>query len=136
MKKKAMYQNCMIYLFLVVMLFTGTGYGLGEECQVFSSCFTEQKSSISTPTFYANNDLHTFQVKERNSVVLRYRSLRSNRAEASLRGNWVFLCVLALLSVFFRLIQERFVYFRRLYIEDRYKVIRFIQDMDGRKRFS
>lgn len=136
MKNKDMYRNFIIYVFLFVLLITGAGYGLGEEGQVFSSYATEQKSSISIPTFSANCDLHTFQVKERNSVALRYRGLKSNSGETTVRGGFVFLCILTILSVFFRLIQEWFVYYNRLYIRDHFAVIHFMQDMDGRKRFS
>lgn len=136
MKKQERYQNFIIYLFLVVLMITGAGYGLGEECQVFSSFYEKQGSSISTPRISANNNIHTFQVRERNSVSLRYNRSRDNRSEASLRGSFVFLCVLAILSVFFRLIQGVFIHFRRLYVHERYIVINFMQDMDGRKRIS
>ena len=136
MKNKEMCRNFIIYVFLFVLLITGVGYGLGEEGQVFSSYATEQKSSISIPTFSANSDLNTFQVKERNSVALRYRGLKSHSGETTVRGGFVFLCILTILSVFFRLIQERFIYYNRLYIRDRFAVIHFMQDMDGRKRFS
>ena len=130
-------RNFIIYLFLVVLLITGAGYGLGDECQVFSSFYEKSESSIFVPTISANDNIHTFQVRERNSVVLRYVSSRNNRSEViRLRGSLAFLCVLAILSVFFRLIQEVYVHFKRLYVHDWFSVILFMQNADGRKRFS
>lgn len=128
--------NFIIYLFLVALLITGAGYGLGDECQVFSSFYGEQESSISTPTIFANDDIHIFQVRERNSVSLRYDRSGNNRFETGLKGNLVFLCVLAILSVFFRLIQEIFIRFKRLYVHDWFRIIIFMQNTDGRKRIS
>ena len=136
MKKNERYHNFIIGMLLVVFIITGAGYGLGEECQVFSSSYMEKNSEISVPSLTISNGLHTFQISERNSVVLRYSGLQSNRSEESLRGDFVFLCVLAALSVFFRLIQELFTQFRRLYVHDRFYAITFMQDMDGRKRVS
>lgn len=130
-------RNFIIYLFLVVLLITGVGYGLGDECQVFSSLCEESKCSIFIPTISANDDIHTFQVRERNSVGLRYVSSRNARSEAGrLRGSLAFLCVLAILSVFFRLIHKVFVDFKRLYVHDWFSIILFMHNADGRKRFS
>lgn len=137
MRNNEQRKNFIIYLFLVVLLITGAGYGLGDECQVFSSLYEEPESSIFVPTISANDDIHMFQVRERNSVVLRYASSRNTRSEAGrLRGNLAFLCVLAILSVYFRLIQEVFVHFKRLYVHDWFSVILFMHNADGRKRFS
>ena len=128
--------NFIVYLLLVVFLITGAGFGLGEECQVFSSYHDVPSSVITVPTFTASNELHTFQVKERNSVTFRYNSLRNNRSEATLRGSLLFVCVLTILSVLFQLLQEIFVYFERLYVRDRYYIITFMHNTDGRKRIS
>lgn len=136
MKKTDKHNNFIIYMLLVVFLITGAGYGLGEESQVFPSCYDNQGSTISVPTLTASGEIHTFQVKERNSVTLRYGNFRNNRSETVLKNNYAFLCVLAILSVFFRLIQEVFVHFQRLYVNERFFVITFMQDTDGRKRIS
>ena len=136
MEKREQRKNFIMYLFLVILLFTGVGYGFSEECQVFSLCLEEAGSSISAPAISANKDLHTFQVRERNSVTLRHNNLRNNRSQTFSRGKFAILCILAILSIFFRLIQEVFVHFRRLYVHDRFYMISFMQDMDGRKRIS
>lgn len=136
MQNRDQRKNFIIYLFLVVLLITGAGYGLGDECQVFSSLYEKQESSISVPRISANDDIHTFQIRERSSVTLRYVSSKNTRSEAGLRGSLAFLCVLAILSVFFRLIQEVFVHFKRLYVHDWFCIINFMQNADGRKRFS
>lgn len=136
MKNKELRNNFIIYLFLVALLVAGAGYGLDDECQVFSSLHERQENSISAPTISANNDLHTFQVRERNSVVSRYMNSRNNRYGTALRGGLAFLGVLAILSIFFRLIQEVYVHFKRLYVHDWFCIIHFMQNADGRKRFS
>lgn len=136
MKRDKKHNNFIIYMLLVVLLITGAGYGFGEEYQIFSSYSDVQNSEITVRIFKANNEIHSFQVKERNSVTLRYNSVKGNRAEVSLRGSLLFLCVLAILSVFSRLIQEVFVCFQRLFVHDRFYMITFMQDTDGRKRFS
>lgn len=136
MKKRECQKNFIIYLFLVVLLITGAGYGLGEECQVFSALCEKQESIIVAPTISANDNIHTFEVRESSSVVLRYVGSRNNRLGTSLRGNLAFLCVLAILLVFFRLIQEVFIHFERLYVRERFSIIAFMQNADGRKRVS
>lgn len=135
MRRLEQYKNFIIYLFLAILLIAGAGYGLDEERQVFSAFKDSQESRIFVPTISANSDIHTFQVRERTSVSLRHNYVRSNYLEASLKGNLAFLCVLAILLVLFRLIQEIFVHFRRLYVRERFMTIFFIQDQDGRKRF-
>lgn len=135
MMKLERFKNLIIYLFLAILLVTGAGYGLGEECQVFSAFQNKQGSSITVPTISANRNIHIFQVRERKSVELRHNYAKNSRLETFSKGNLSFLCVLAILLVFFRLIQDIFVYFRRLYVHERYKIIIFMQDTDGRKRF-
>ena len=136
MKNIKQRNNFIIYVLLVVLLIAGVGYGLGDECQVFSSLREQQESRIFIPTISANDNIHTFQVRERSSVGLRYVSSRNNRVEAGLRGTLAFLCVLAILSVLFRLIQEVYLHFKRLYVHDWFWIIYFMHDTDGRKRFS
>lgn len=135
MKKWERYKNFIIYLFFVVLLITGAGYGLGEESQVFSALQDKQESRISVPTISANSDIHTFQVRERTSVSVRHNNVRGNHLEGFLKGSLTFLCILAILLVFFRLIQEIYVHFQRLYVHKRFTTILFMQDTDGRKRF-
>lgn len=136
MKRNMKYNNCITYILLVVFLITGAGFGLGEECQVFLACGNVGESEITTLTFRASNEIHTFQVRERNSVTLRYDSVKNNYSETSSKGGFIFLCVLALLLVYFRLVQEAFVYYGRLYVRDRFYIIAFMQDIDGRKRIA
>lgn len=136
MRCKENRNNFIIYLLLVVFLITGAGYGLGEEGQVFSSYSKTGESRFSVPTITTTSEIHTFQVKERSSVTMRYNNLKGNHSEFNLRGGLQFLCILTILSIFFRLIQERYVYYARLYVRKRFLVITFIQNADGRKRIS
>ena len=136
MKRVEMRNNFIIYLLLVVFLITGAGFGLGDNGRVFSLCQESNESRITIPVFTASDEIHVFQVRERSTAVLRYVGLKNGRSDVSLKNNIVFLCVLAILSVYFRLIQERFVYYGRLYVRERFYVIAYIQAIDGRKRMA
>lgn len=136
MRKEMYIHNFIVYLLFIVFVLTGAGYGLGEECQVYSLSQIDQNSKICVPTVTASGNLHIFQVKERSSSILQYRNFQNGNSESTLRGSFVFLCVLALLSVYFQLIHKVFVCHQRLYVHDRFYMITFMQDIDGRKRFS
>lgn len=136
MKRVEERNNFIIYLLLVVFLIAGAGFGLGENCQVFSSYQDMNQSRITVPTFTANDEIHTFQVRERSAVALRYISFNNSRSDVSLKGSLAFLCVLTILSVYFRLMQKIFVYYSRLYVHERFYVIAFMQAIDGRKRIA
>lgn len=136
MKKDEKRNNFIIYLLLVVFFITGAGYGLGEECQVFSSYSNTEKSRFFVPTITTTAEIHTFQVRERSSVTMRYNNLKGNQAEYNLRGSLQLLCILAILSMFFLIIQKKYVFYARLYVQERFCIIAFIQNADGRKRIS
>lgn len=136
MKKVEMRNNFIIYLLLVVFLITGAGFGLGENGRAFSLYQNTNESRITVPVFTASDEIHVFQVRERSTVMLRCFGLKSSRSDKSLKNNVVFLCVLAILSVYFRLIQERFLYYGRLYVSEKFYVIAYIQAIDGRKRIA
>lgn len=136
MKNIEKHHNLIIYLLLVVFLITGVGFGLGENCQVFSSFRNMSGSRVTVPTVKANDEIHTFQVWERGSTTLRYINLENGRSEIAMKNSLAFLCVLAVLSVYFCLIQERFVYYGRLYVRERFYMIAFMQAIDGRKRVA
>ncbi|MGN0154276.1 MAG: hypothetical protein ACI4A3_07480 [Lachnospiraceae bacterium] len=126
--------SCLIYLLLAVFLITGSGMGLGEGLQVFSSC--NQESRITPQTFTTSNNLHIFEVREQNTAAITSRSMKGNRTESFYRNVFFFLCALALLSGIFRIVHSIFVFYGRLYIGDRYYMIAFMHDTDGRKRIA
>ncbi len=136
MKKKEMFHNFIVYLFVLVSFIVAVGYGFGEECQFFSSVYSESESSVNAPTFLVNEGLHTVHVRKCNTNVLRFRVMNDTRSEVALRSGFVFLSILAILSVFFRFIHRIIIYYRRLYVLDRYVVVWFIHNKDGRKRLA
>lgn len=136
MKRSSGLQNFIIYLLLTVFLITGSGMGLDEGCQVFSLCGRNRGSTLTSQTFTTSGDLHTFEVRESSAVVFSIRGFKSNRSESFGRSGLFFLCVLAVLSGIFRLVQEIFVFYDRLYVHDRFHMITFMHDTDGRKRIS
>lgn len=128
----------LIYRKFIEIIFTGTGYGFNENWQFYASCHDTQDSEIKVPKFMTTDEIYHFHLSERNlrSVTLRCKHIRSSRFEVSLRCGFLFLCMLTLLSVLFRLFQCIFVYCERMYVRERFCMILFMHDADGRKRIS
>ena len=81
--------------------------------------------------------LWTEQISSRRSVTTFSNAVRTTRAGFSYRLNIIFsLCVLTLLSVFSKLIEHLFVFHDIRYVYREKFLILFMQDTDGRKRFS
>lgn len=132
--KKKIFEKCIIYLFVITSLISASGYAFGEECRVFSSVCCESASSVSAPVISTNEGLHTFHVRKCNTIMLRFRALNDTCSEVALRSGFLFLSVLAILSVLFRFIQMIIEYYQCLYVPERFVVVRFIHNKDGRKR--
>lgn len=136
MKEKMRIRNFMIYVLLVVFLITGSGMGLDAKQQVFSLCNHEVTSTIASQSLTSYNDLHTFEIRESSSAVFSLRGFQNNHTKSFCRCGLFFFCVLTVLSAVFRLVQETFALYSRLYIHERFYMITFMQDTDGRKKFS
>ncbi len=136
MRRNVWIRNFIISLLVLIFVLTAAGYGLDEERQVFSAIQSEQVSELSVVTLSVNGEFHIFQVKECSSTIMRYYGTQSKVLTSSLKGVFSFLCVLIILLVYFQFIKNLFVRFQRLYVKERFYTIFYIQDEDGRKRFS
>ena len=115
-------KDLIIYVLLAVLLIAGSGIGLDAGQQVHRNC-DQTEEVLMSQSLISCSDLHTLEIRENTSVVLGFRSL-------------FFLYILAVLSGVFRLIQKTFTFYSRLYVRKRFHIITFMQDADGRKKFS
>ena len=131
-------KKLIIYLFLLVFVLTGMGYGFNENWQFYLSDCYIHNCEINGPEFVTVGEIYSFQLCECNvrSVLLRNESVRNGRIDGLFRWSFFCICLLTILSVLVRLFQDVFVYYARLYVYERFSIIRFIHDTDGRKRIS
>lgn len=128
-------KDLIIYVLLAVLLIAGSGIGLDAGQQVHRNC-DQTEEVLMSQSLISCSDLHTLEIRENTSVVLGFRSLRSSRGDSFCRCGLFFLYILAVLSGVFRLIQKTFTFYSRLYVRKRFHIITFMQDADGRKKFS
>ncbi|MCI8509473.1 MAG: hypothetical protein HFJ06_13070 [Lachnospiraceae bacterium] len=125
-----------IYLLLAVLLIVGSGMGLDVGQKVILNCDQTEEAVLKSQSLISCSGLHTLAVKDNTSVVLGLRSLRNSRGDSFCRCGLFFLYILASLSGVFRLVQKTYTFYSRLYIWERFHIITFMQDTDGRKKFS
>lgn len=127
--------DLMIYVLLAVLLVAGSGMGLDAGQKVHGKCDQTEEVLISQ-SLISCSDLHILEIKENTSATIGLRSLRSSRGDSFCRCGLFFLYILAALSGVFRLVQRTYTFYSRLYIRKRFHIITFMQDADGRKKFS
>lgn len=136
MKRREQVQNFIIYLFLATLFLTGAGMGFEENAQVFFSCQQENEAQILETTISTSDEIHIFQVRRSHAETTRISERYQEHSRQLLRMGYLFLFVLAVLSVYFQLVQKTYVFYDRLYVKKRYVMLTFIHDADGRKRFA
>lgn len=134
MRRNEAIRNYIIYMLLIVFLIVGSGMGLDGRYQVFVSGTDNQGEVLEPLSFYSNIDLHTFQTEKKVTVTADAKGLRNNSDNQILRGLFFF-CILAILLGLFQLNQKKFILHSSRYIKKKRYIIRFMQDIDGRKRF-
>lgn len=92
---------------------------------------------LDSHTLSQPDDLWTTQLSSRRSSTTFSNGIRTTRIGFSYRFNILFsLCILTLLSVFSKLIENLFIFQDIRYVYQENFMISFIQDTDGRKRLS
>lgn len=130
------FQNFIIYLFLAVFLVTGVGIGLDTGLNAFSTYEQQGDSVFTAKTFTTSRILHNFEVRESNSTLLTLKGFQNRHQKAFSRSGLFILFILAVFARLFSLIKEIFILYDRLYVHERYHMITFMHDTDGRKRIS
>lgn len=129
-------ENLMIYVLLVVLLIAGSGMWLDAGKQSFLNSGQKEDAVFASQSLISCNDIHTLEIRENSSVILGLKGLRNSRGDFFSRCGLFFLYILAVLPGVFRLVQKTYVFYSRLYVRERFYVITFMQDADGRKKFS
>lgn len=125
-----------IYLLLAVMIVTAGGLGLDEKRQVFLSYHQGNESTLSKQAFTVSNDLHSFELRDNTSALTTIRGIKESRNTQSEAGR----LLLVLLFVIFAGVFRRFHLFcmrcAGSSLLHRMQLVRFIHDMDGKKRYA
>ena len=134
MKRWLWLRQYVIYLLLAVMIVTASGLGLDEKRQVFLAYNQQTESTLSKQMFTVSNDLHTFELRDDTSNLPTIRSMREKRSSNIERSGLLLLLFSVIFAGIYRLLHQFCMQCAGCAIEDRMHVIRFIHDMDGRKR--
>ena len=134
MKRWLWLRQYVIYLLLAVMLVTASGLGLDEKRQVFRSYSHQTESTLSKQMFTVSNDLHTFELREDTSKLSTIRSMKEKDSNNIERSSLLLLLFSVIFAGIYRLLHQFCMWCAGDAVEERMHVIRFIHDMDGRKR--
>lgn len=134
MRRWLQLRQYVIYLLLAIMIVTASGLGLDEKHQVFLSYNHQTESTLSKQMFTVSNDLHTFELRDNTSKLATIRSMKE-KSSNTLECNGLLLLLLSVIFAgVYRLLHQFCMQCAGCAIEERMHVIRFIHDMDGRKR--
>lgn len=109
--------------------------GIGLEEHALSSAEGKNSNSILSQSFSTCDNITTIHVSEGNLTLAIIKGIRNNLSQKSFVGKIILLFfILAFLSGVFRLTQEIYSFYDRLYVWHRYYLIAYIHAKDGRKR--
>ena len=134
MKRWLQIRQYMIYLLLAVMIVTASGLGLDEKRQVFLSYNHQAESTLSKQMFTVSNDLHTLELRDNTSNLSTIRGMREKRLNTLEHSGLLLFLLCVVFAGIYRLLHQFCMQCAGCAIEKRMHVIRFIHDMDGRKR--
>ena len=135
MKNLKKHQICILYFFLISCVIAM--FGMGLENHVLSDTESKSTSSISSQSFTTSDNITTIHVSEGNLALAIIKGIRnSSRQKSFNRSSILLLFVLTILSGVFRLTQEIYGFYDRLYVGHRYILIAYIHAKDGHKRPS
>lgn len=127
-------QNNFILIFLLISCITAM-FGMGLEEHALSDIGNSNTSCISNQSFTTSDNITTIHVSEGNLALAIIKGIRNSSRQKSFgRNNVLLIFILTILSGVFRLTQEIYGFYHRLYIQQRYYLISYIHAKDGRKR--
>ena len=135
MKGMKRHQNFILYILLISCIITILSVGFQEH--TFSLASDKITSSISSQSFTTSDNITTIHVSEDNLALAIIKGIRNSSSKKTmLRNSILLIFVLTLLSGVFRLTQEIYGFYQRLYIKLRLYLIAYMHAKDGRKRLS
>ena len=134
MKNFKKHQNLILVFLLISCNIAILGMGLDER--VISDNYNSQTSCISSQAFTTNDNITIIHVSESNLALTLIKGIRnSSRNKTFERNSILLIFILTILSGVFRLTQDIYYFYHRLYVKQRYYLISYIHAKDGRKRF-
>lgn len=125
-------QKFILYALLMSCIIAMFGMGLDEHA--LSSAGSNRTSCISKQSFTTSDNITTIHVSEGNPALAIIKGIKNGSRQKSFGINSVlFIFILTILSGVFRLTQEIYNHYHRLYIRHRYYLISYIHAKDGRK---
>lgn len=130
--------NFIIFIFMLVSIISLAGAGL-EDSRQLVKCHAIEDGTIyvSESQLVPDDNVSNIKIVEKENVLAGSLQLRASRSSFSYRMALSFLCSLAFLSGLFLLAySQRSVLYSSRYVSKVGYLITYIQDKDGRKRFS
>ena len=129
-------RQSIIYLLLLVFMVTASGLGLDEKRQVFLSCNRQCESTLSKQIFTVSNDLHTLELRDNTVSLSTIRGMKNRSSGTSERNSLLLLLILVVFAGIYRLLHPFCMKHARCAIDYQMQSIRYIHNIDGRKRVS
>ncbi|MBR1599691.1 MAG: hypothetical protein IJ661_12385 [Lachnospiraceae bacterium] len=127
-------QTNFILIFLLISCITAM-FGMGLEEHALSDIGSNNTSCISNQSFTTSDNITTIHVSEGNLALAIIKGIRnSSRQKTFGRNNVLLIFILTVLSGVFRLTQEIYGFYHRLYVRQRFYLISYIHAKDGCKR--
>ena len=124
----------LILMFLLISCIAAM-FGMGLEEHALSDARSINTSFVSNQSFTTSDNITTIHVSEGNIALAIIKGIKNNSRQKSFGRNSVLLIfILTILSGVFRLTQEIYDFYHRLYVRQRYYLISYIHAKDGRKQ--
>ena len=124
-------------LYILLMSCIVAMFGMGLDAHRLNDVGSINTSCISNQSFTTSDNITTIHVSEGNLALAIIKGIRnSSNKKTMLRNSVLLIFVLTLMSGAFRLTQEIYGFYQRLYVKLRLYLIAYIHAKDGCKRLS
>ena len=135
MKSMKKQQTFILYFILISCIMSM--FSMGLDGHALTSAGNNSSSSITNQSFTTSDNITAIHVSEGNLSLAIIKGIKNSSRQKTIGRNIIFLIfALTILSGVFRLTQEIYIFFSRLYVWHRYYLIAYIHAKDGRKGLS
>ena len=130
--------NFIICIMMLICVISLEGVGIEDCRQLLMGQMVEHSSIyVSQPQLISCDNVSNIKIVEKGNVQFASVQLRASRSAFSYRSHLSFLCALTFLSgLFWLAYSQRFVLRITQYVKKKGYLITYIENTDGRKRFS